>query len=195
MIGLRFDNTCTVSGKKTVSRVILRLYGLVYKTLRLSPLFLEHSVVVMTAGSVSRRSKIEFYGQPVFNFRFMKFVFRIGEGMKIWDQVADSDTGGPSSIIVRMECLFAFQFWYCELFVEKQLRGDRRHCFVLGGWWWGGAGGGMVEWGRKSYLGLAEIAYFSCRDFSQNNKHDTFCHVVSTGYLYVLFLWAIAFFY
>ena len=56
---------------------------------------------------------------------------------------------------------------------------------IVGGW-------GVVVWGRKSYLGPAEIASFSNRDFSRSNKHDTFWHVVSTGYFYVLFLWAIA---
>ena len=51
--------------------------------------------------------------------------------------------------------------------------------------------GGEVG-GRKSYSGLAKIASFSSRDFSQSNKHDTFWHVLSTGYFFVLFLWAIA---
>ena len=47
MTGVVFDNTCTVSGKRNVSRVIPRLYGWVYKTSRLSTLVVEHSVVVM----------------------------------------------------------------------------------------------------------------------------------------------------
>ena len=53
-------------------------------------------------------------------------------------------------------------------------------------------GWGVVGWDRKYYLGPAEIATFSSRDFRQSNKHDPFCHAVSTGYFYVLFLWAIA---
>ena len=57
-----FDNNCTVSAKGNVSRVIPRFYGWVYKTLKLSPLVVEHSVVVMTAGSRSRQSHIESYG-------------------------------------------------------------------------------------------------------------------------------------
>ena len=57
-----FDNTCIVSGKWNVFRVALRLYGWVYKTLRLSPLVIEHSVVVMTASSQSRQSQIKSYG-------------------------------------------------------------------------------------------------------------------------------------
>ena len=40
------------------------------------------SIVVMTAGSQSRPSQIYPYGQPVFDSRFMKFVFRISEGIK-----------------------------------------------------------------------------------------------------------------
>ena len=45
-LGVRFDDTCTVSGKRNVSKVIPRLYGSVYKTLRLSSLLVEHSVVL-----------------------------------------------------------------------------------------------------------------------------------------------------
>ena len=44
-----FDNTCTVSGKRNVSRVIPRLYGWVYKTLRLFSLVVDYSVMVMSA--------------------------------------------------------------------------------------------------------------------------------------------------
>ena len=47
MVG--FDNTCAASGKWNVSRVFPKLYGWVYKTLRLSPLVVEHNVVVMSA--------------------------------------------------------------------------------------------------------------------------------------------------
>ena len=61
--------------------------------------------------------------------------------------------------------------------------------FFGGAWIVGGRG--VVEWGRKSYLGPAEIASFSSRDFSWRNKHGTFWHV-STGYFYVLFLSTIA---
>ena len=45
---------------------------------------------------------------------------------------------------------------------------------------------------RKSYLRPAETVSFSRLDFSQNNKHDTFWHVASTGYFFVLLLWDIA---
>ena len=49
---------------------------------------------------------------------------------------------------------------------------------------------GIVGWGRKSYLGPAEISSFSSRDLSRRNKHDSIW-LVSTGYFYILFLWAI----
>ena len=50
----------------------------------------------------------------------------------------------------------------------------------------------VVGWERKFYLGPAKLAAFSNRDFSRSNKYDTFWHVASTGYFYVLFSWAIA---
>ena len=74
--------------------------------------------------------------------------------------VEDSNTGNPSSITVRIECLFAFQFWYCDLCVKNLWEGRQKvlfckFCFALivVGW-------GVVEWGRKSYLGPAEIKSF-----------------------------------
>ena len=39
-----------------------------------------------------------------------------------------------------------------------------------------------MGWGRKSFLGPAEISSISSPDLSQSNKHDTFLHVVSIGY-------------
>ena len=100
--------TLAVSGKWNVSRVIPRLYGWVYKTLRLSLLVVKHSVVVMTAGSQSRQSQIESYVLPIFDSSFKRFVFRISGSIKFWDPVEDSNTGSLSSITVRMGYIFAF---------------------------------------------------------------------------------------
>ena len=58
----------------------------------------------------------------------MKFVFRISGDINCWDSVEDCDTGGPSSITVRMEYLRAFQYWYCKLCVKN--RWGRKQCFV-----------------------------------------------------------------
>ena len=55
---------------------------------------------------------------------------------------------------------------------------------IVGGW-------EVVGWGRKSYLGPAETASLSSRDFSLRNKHDSFWLIVSARYFYILFLWAI----
>ena len=51
------------------------------QNLRFSPLVVKHSVVIMTAGFQSGRSQIQFYGEPIFDYRFMKFVLRIGGGI------------------------------------------------------------------------------------------------------------------
>ena len=53
-----FENTCTVSGKWNIPRIILRFCGRVYKTLRLFQLAVEHSLVVITVGAQSRQSQI-----------------------------------------------------------------------------------------------------------------------------------------
>ena len=46
-----------------------------------------------------------------------------GGGIKFVILVEDSDTGGPSSITLRMEYLFALKFWCCELSLGNQWRG------------------------------------------------------------------------
>ena len=89
-----------------------------------------------------------------------------------------------------MEYLFTLQFWYCKLCVENWW-GEREGaesivllivvlgcCFTC--WLVRGCG-----WCRKSNL------IFFQPDLSQRNKHDSFWLVVSTGYFYVSFLWAI----
>ena len=58
VMGVGFENTCTVPGKWNVFKVISRLYGWVDETLKLNPLAIEHRVVVMTAGSHQEDSKL-----------------------------------------------------------------------------------------------------------------------------------------
>ena len=48
--------------------------------IRLSPLAIEHGVVVMTEGFQSIRSQIESRGESIFDSRFIKFVFKICGG-------------------------------------------------------------------------------------------------------------------
>ena len=40
-------------------------------------LYVEHGVVVMTVGSQSEEFQFKTYGEPIFDSRFMLFVFRI----------------------------------------------------------------------------------------------------------------------
>ena len=103
-----------------------------------------------------------------------------------------SNNGSPSSFTVRMEYLF--QFWYCKLCVENRWGREAESiaCWFLffdialfvGGW-------RVVGWGRKSYLGPAEISSFSSWDLSWRIKHDSFWLAVSTEYFRILFSWAI----
>ena len=64
----------------------------------------------------------------------------------------DSDTSSPSPITVRMEYLFALQFWYCKLCAKKNDDGEAESiallifALIVGR-------RGVVSWGRKSYLG------------------------------------------
>ena len=55
-----------------------------YLSLSGFPLADEHVQLVITADSQSRRSQIASYGLPIFNFRFIKFVFRISGSIKFW---------------------------------------------------------------------------------------------------------------
>ena len=74
----------------------------------------------------------------------------------------NSNTSGPSSFTVRMEYLFAFQSWYCELCVETD-EGEGRGCqkalfckFLFFGIALIISGSGIVGWSKKSYLGPAQ---------------------------------------
>ena len=42
----------------------------------------------------------------------------------------NSDTGGPSLVVVSMEYLFSYQFWYGELWIENLWGGERKRYFV-----------------------------------------------------------------
>ena len=97
-------------------------------------------------------------------------MFIISGGINCWDPVEDSDTGGPSSITVRMEYLRAFQYWYCELCLEN--RWGRKHCFVNFFLWrclnlrW--MRGGWV--GQKVLFRASWNRSFSSRSFSHLNR-------------------------
>ena len=87
--------TLAVSGKWKISMVIPRLYGWVYKTLKLSPILVEQNVAVM---SVSLNLWV-----ANFWFPFYEICVQNQWGIKFWDPVEHSNTSSLSSITVRME--------------------------------------------------------------------------------------------
>ena len=102
--------TCTVLEKWNVSKVIWGLYVWAYEISKLA----GDSSVVYHAG------ERQFYScwwstSWVWNFVVL---------------VRDTYAGGLSSINVRMEYLFAFQVWCCELCVENRWGGGRKHYFA-----------------------------------------------------------------
>ena len=132
-------------------------------------------------------------GHPVFNSRFIKFVFRISRGIKFWDP-----GWGFSHRQSEFNChydgiLTCFSILILWNLCEKPMSGRQKALFyyflsfggtlIAGGW--GACGVGQKVLFRASWNGI-----FSSWDFSRSNKHDIFWHVVSTGYFYVS--WAIA---
>ena len=178
VMGLGFDNTCAVLGKWNISWVIPRLYGWGYKTLRLSPLVVEHSVVVMGARL-----------NPMANYRFPFYEICVKNqwAIKFWDSV------------VRVQLPLGWRTYFLfntdiVNFVWKSDEGETEGIVLLILVFWRCLNRQwirVVSRGRKSYLGAAEIASFSSRDFSRSSKYGTFW-LVTTGYFYVLFLWTIA---
>ena len=83
-------------------------------------------IIIWTTGSQSGAVSIS--GFPInecnCGFPIWGTLVRILQAANFWlpfseiCSVEDSDTGGLSSITVRVEYLFAFQFWYFERFVK-----------------------------------------------------------------------------
>ena len=107
VIGVGFENTRTISGNWNASRVVPRLYGSVYKTLRLSTA-VERSVVVMTEMPKSKPSS-DF-------FLLLNLCSELVGASNFEILVENSDTGSPSSITEYLECV---ENW-----------GDRKHCII-----------------------------------------------------------------
>ena len=123
------------------------------------------------------------------DLRASTHTYRKPGGIKFWDLVEDSNTGCPSSVTVRMEYFFSFNPDIVN-FVRKTDEGEVKNIvlliFVL--WWCFNH-----QWMRGREVGQ-NVLFRASRNriFFQpeSNKHDTFWHVVWTGYFYVL--WAIA---
>ena len=77
-----FKDTCTVPGKLNAFTVISRLYGWVYKTLKLNPLVVAHRVVGMTPGSHQDYPRVNIMGSQFSIPNLSKIEFRISENIK-----------------------------------------------------------------------------------------------------------------
>ena len=95
--GVGFYNSCAVWGTWNVYQVIWRLYWWVCKTLRLSQLVVEHSVVVMSARLNSMGS--EFFIVVSWNL----FSELVGDGrcIKIWASWGLQHFKIPAGILVK----------------------------------------------------------------------------------------------
>ena len=76
--------------------------------------------MVVAAAYYSGGYQFDAREKPIFDSRITKFMFRSSCDLNFVILVEDSDTGGPSSMTVRMEYLFVSRFSYCELCVENQ---------------------------------------------------------------------------
>ena len=81
VIGVGFGNTCAISGKWNISRVVPRLYGWLYKILRLPFITTEDGVMVATARYQIGVSQFNSRVWLVSNSRFTKF--QLGSGALI----------------------------------------------------------------------------------------------------------------
>ena len=70
MMGVGFENTCTLSGKWNVSRVIWRLYWWVYLISKLCQLIPGYSLMVVSEDNHVKGPKFNFHLQPIFKSRF-----------------------------------------------------------------------------------------------------------------------------
>ena len=158
-----FDNTCAVLGKWNVSRVIPRLYGWVYKTSTLSTV-VQHNVAVISERLNPTGSQ---FSIPVF---------------WISGSLRETQLRTPT-LDVRVQLPLGWNTYLLfntdiVNFVWKTNEGEAASIVLLI-FFFGGAsifgGWGVMGWDRKSYLGPAEIASFSSRDFCRRNKYDKCC--------------------
>ena len=128
-MGVVLVSTCTVSGNWNVSGVIQRLYGRLYKTLKLSPVCYDCRLPIKTI------PKLNPMGDQFSIFLLLNLCSE-SVGTRNFDiLVEDFNTGGSSSLTVRMEYLIAFQFWYYKDCVENRWDDGRKHSFVNFCWY------------------------------------------------------------
>ena len=105
-----------------------RLYECVYKISSLANIELKIlQCLWLACGLLIQCIPIRF--SWVISFQFSFYEIRIGKqrGIKFVILVELSDTGGPFSITVTIEYLFALQLWCCGLSVRSQWGGGKKH--------------------------------------------------------------------
>ena len=116
-------------------------------------------------------------------FSIIALLNLFSESLGAWNLeilVEDSCTGNPTLIIVQIECLIAFQFWYVH-FVWKTEEGEAES-FMLIFVFWGVlivCGLGVVR-GRKSSAKPAEIASYSAK-IPQRKKNISTSSLCGSG--------------
>ena len=83
VMGVGFENTCTVSEKCNFSRVVWRFYGWVYPISKLYLVLAGCSLVVVSVGYHAGGTKFNSCWQLIFNSCFTKFVSR-SSGLWSW---------------------------------------------------------------------------------------------------------------
>ena len=122
MMCVGFNNTCTVSEKWNFFRVIARHFGWAYKNLTLS--------ISGWKRCCGYECEIESYGYECEIESFYLICVQNQWGHKTLNPIEDSDIGGQSSIIVRMEYLLAIRYWHSEPCAENQWGRSKKHCFA-----------------------------------------------------------------
>ena len=85
VMGVGFENICTISGGWNVSKVVPRLYGWIYNVLWLFLLTAEDSVVAVTMGFQSGRPQFDSHRWPILDSCFIMFMFSSSGAMKFCD--------------------------------------------------------------------------------------------------------------
>ena len=168
VMGVGFENPCTVWDKWNVSVVISRINEWGYNRLRVPLIIAEHGVVIATTSYWSRGLQIDTHWWPIFISWVSKFVFRNRGGMKFCDASWGLQYWGSKFSC----CLVAVPLEWntCLLinfdvvnFVWKTCEWEKGSIILLllscvGAFNVGGQG--LVGWGRNTDLGPAEIASF-----------------------------------
>ena len=116
VMGVGFENTCTVSVKWSVSRVIPRLHGWVYKLLRLSNCYFNCGFPI-SAGSQLGGPQFKSYG-------YLEFDATLEIGVGFENTCTASGKWNENTGLVQ-----DFIFWFCVWWKSRELGGRESRRF------------------------------------------------------------------